>query len=119
MPRPISFEAAKARYVHRFTCEHVPAWAKQQNPNGSYPAPQFATCREWYDSTLFEGESCLADKSHCYTSGQTWPHGKSLLTPFSNSQGWINREKVARIAANVAFAQAYETSRPDLYEVRT
>ncbi len=87
MKRKLSFERAKAQYVHRYTMEHVPAWAKERpcdhgGTETRYYAPQFRTDREWYDNTLFHGESELADKHHCYTSGQTWPLGQWLDKPF-------------------------------------
>jgi hypothetical protein len=82
MSRPISFEAAKAQFVHRFTMEHVPAWALEKRPDGTFYAPQYRTDREWYDSTLFRGESTLAGRDHCFSSGQTWPLGKALSAPF-------------------------------------
>ncbi|MEY9247592.1 hypothetical protein [Bradyrhizobium elkanii] len=86
--RTISFEQAKARYVHRFTMQHVPAWALQpvdMTINGQGPcfhAPQFRSDREWYENTKFPGESPLADKRHCYTTDQTWPLGCWLLSPY-------------------------------------
>ena len=33
MTRVISFEQAKARYPHRFTMEHVPAWSRERPCN--------------------------------------------------------------------------------------
>ena len=83
--RPISFEQAKAQFVHRFTMEHVPIWAKDQRGDGTFYAPQYSSDLEWYQSTKFKGESELADKSHCYASGQTWPIGKALPQPYSKS----------------------------------
>lgn len=80
--RPISFEQARAQFVHRFTMEHIPTWAKQRREDGTFYAPQFRTDREWYDSALFQGESELATRNHCYSTGQTWPLGKSLPAPY-------------------------------------
>ncbi len=80
--RKITFEQAKAQYVHRYTAEHVPAWSRQPMDNGGFYAPQFRSDREWYENTKFAGESDLADKRHCYTSGQTWPLGKVLAAPY-------------------------------------
>lgn len=82
MTRPLTFEQAKAQYVHRYTAEHVPAWARTPH-NGRYYAPQFRNDREWYDNTLFYGESELATRKYCYTSGQTWPLGQWLDAPYS------------------------------------
>ena len=78
----LSFNEAKAQYIHRFTMEHIPAWAKQQRKDGTFYAPQFATDREWYYNTVFYGESYLADKKHCYTTNQTWPLGQALEAPY-------------------------------------
>lgn len=82
MTRP-TFEQAKAQFVHRYTCEHVPQWACKPAPNGRYYAPQFATDAEWYAATLFNGESELASRRYCYTSGETWPRGQWLDKPYT------------------------------------
>lgn len=81
--RPVSFEQARAQYPHRFTMEHVPQWARKPLSPGKFYAPQFRTDREWYENTLFKGESELASKQFCYTSGQTWPLGQFLAAPFT------------------------------------
>ncbi len=89
--RKLSFEQAKARYVHRFTGEHVPAWAllRPCDSGGTetrYYAPQFATDREWYDATKFPGEEGHpfpdSRRGDCYTAGQTWPLGQWLDKPY-------------------------------------
>lgn len=82
MNRPISIEKAKAKYVHRFTMEHVPQWAKTQTAAGSFYAPQFSTDKEWYDNTKFPSEPKLTIGSDCYTTGQTWPMGQWLDKPY-------------------------------------
>lgn len=90
MARELSFEAACAKYVHRYTMDHVPAWAMerpdaQRNDDPirpGYYAPQFASDREWYEHTLFHGEHELATRTYCYTSGQTWPLGHWLDKPY-------------------------------------
>lgn len=84
--RKLSFTEACAQYVHRFTMEHVPAWALKPMDNGKYYAPQFRTDREWYENTSFYGEPGYIGSSstpHCYTTGQTWPLGKSLSQPYN------------------------------------
>ena len=83
MARPITLEQARTRYVHRYTMEHVPQWARAAAPNGKHYAPQFKTDREWYEKTLFAGESKMANKNSCHTSGQSWPLGQWLDTPYS------------------------------------
>lgn len=80
--RPISFEQAKARYVHRFTMEHVPEWARRPSVNGLYYKPQFRDDREWYCNTLFFGEHEDATRNSCY-SRPTWPLGSGFASePF-------------------------------------
>lgn len=86
--RPISFEEACRRYVHRFTMEHVPAWATLPRPvlqtkDKRYYAPQFRSDREWYDATRFKGEEGWFGRGNdCYTTGQTWPLGQGLDAPY-------------------------------------
>jgi len=82
MPRPITFEQAKAQYVHRYTAEHVPQWARRMAPNGKYYAPQYRTDLEWYNATEFNGEGEIADKEHCYSTKATWPFGQWLDEPY-------------------------------------
>jgi hypothetical protein len=86
--RKISFLDATAQYVHRFTCEHVPAWAKipmEGTVEGKtvYCAPQYASDQEWYEKTFFKGESEMATSKHCYSTNPSWPCGQKLDTPFS------------------------------------
>jgi hypothetical protein len=90
MKRKISFEQAKARYLHRFTMEHVPAWASSYCTFAGarkYYAPQFRTDREWYDATKFKGEKGWHGISDdCYTTGQTWPLGEWLDAPYQRGR---------------------------------
>lgn len=82
-PKPMSFEDAKRLYVHRYTMEHVPAWARKQAPNGKYYAPQFSTDLEWLNSTLFPPYNPMGPRiKDCYTTGQTWPLGQWLDEPY-------------------------------------
>lgn len=85
--RLISFEQAKAQYIHRYTLEHVPAWSRTPVTLPGQPlrfyAPQFRSDREWYDNTLFPGEGHVGKREqHCFTTGQTWPLGQWLSEPF-------------------------------------
>jgi hypothetical protein len=83
MARP-TFQQACSRYVHRFTMEHVPAWARQPVEPGKFYAPQFRSDREWYEHTTFPGDAGhLGDRNHCFTSGQTWPLGEWLKAQYS------------------------------------
>lgn len=83
MQRKVSFEQACAQYVHRFTVDHVPQWARKPCDNGKYYAPQFASDREWYDTATFPGEPGLhGNCKHCISTGQTWPLGDWLDAPY-------------------------------------
>lgn len=88
--RKLPFAKAKAQYVHRFTMEHVPAWAAKPIYHGDrkcnlYYAPQYRTDKEWYENTTFFGENALADKDYCYSSNQSWPLGQWLEKPYSKA----------------------------------
>lgn len=77
--RSISLEAAKSKYVNRFTCEHVPSWALYPAKDGLFYAPQYSTDQEWYDRTTFPGEGSLPKNSlWCESNNQTFPLGKFL-----------------------------------------
>jgi hypothetical protein len=87
MARRLTLSQAKTQYVHRFTMEHVPAWAcKRPCDSGGtetrYYAPQFRTDAEWYENTVFPGEKEAVFKDSCYTRNQSWPLGQWLDKPF-------------------------------------
>jgi hypothetical protein len=90
MPRPVfrlSFRDACARYPHRFTMDHVPAWASVERPDGSFYAPQWASDREWYAATTFPGEPGLhGNAKHCASGPCTWPLGQALAVRFAPGQ---------------------------------
>lgn len=70
---------ALARYVHRFTGDHVPKWAHTPTPNGKFCPVQFKDDAEWLDHTLFP-----VNKSGKLISGDcqafpTWPKGRHLF----------------------------------------
>ncbi len=77
MSRPVTLAQARAQYPHRFTMDHVPAWARQ-NMGGKFYAPQYRSDAEWYENTLFPGESDLCTDGACFSMNQTWPLGKWL-----------------------------------------
>lgn len=86
----ITFVQAKARFVNRFTCEHVPQWAKSMRfrPEGLdhdvYYAPQYASDLEWYNNTTFPGEEGhIGGGLYCLSSAPTWPKGKYLEAPYT------------------------------------
>lgn len=67
----------KARYVHRFTGEHHPAWARQPSPDGRPYPVQFADDSDWLANTFFPitkaGE--IARRPAYCESHPTWPNG--------------------------------------------
>lgn len=77
----MKFEIAKNKFVHRFTCEHVPTWSEIPAPNGKFYAPQFRTDEEWYKNTIFPPNNPF-NETDCYSKNRTWPYGKWLDKPF-------------------------------------
>jgi hypothetical protein len=75
---PTQRTIALASYVHRFTREHVPQWARQPRPDGSPYPVQFASDADWLANTQFNvtrnGALMAAD---CY-SRPTWPDNPEL-----------------------------------------
>lgn len=68
---------ALARYVHRFTRDNVPAWAKKPRPDGRPYPVQFGSDSEWLAKTYFPvtARGKLAKRpGHCQ-SHPTWPDG--------------------------------------------
>jgi hypothetical protein len=68
------------QFVHRFTKQHVPAWANKEWKDGiTYPV-QFASDAEWLSYTFFEvtvkGE--LSKRVHYCESSPTWPDNPEL-----------------------------------------
>lgn len=80
MARP-TFEDARARYVHRFTMEHMPAWARKPADNGKFYAPQYRTDREWYDNFIFVGQDGTRAGEQRSTN-ESWPLGQWLDAPY-------------------------------------
>lgn len=85
----MNFEQAKAAYVHRFTMEHVPAWAarRPRDDGGTatwFYAPQYRTDKEWFENTLFPPSNPF-HKKDCHSSNQSWPLGQHLDAPYKRS----------------------------------
>lgn len=95
--RPITFAQAKAQFVHRYTMEHVPDWAKRPNQGqGLWYAPQYRTDLEWYENTYFHGENELAKQDSCYSYNMSWPLGSWLNYCYANPKA-----KAPRMAYSV------------------
>lgn len=91
----LAFNLACAQYVHRFTMEHVPQWAKLPL-RGRYYAPQFRTDAEWYANTIFPPDPGCYNDTDCHTSGMTWPLGQWLSFPYSSRVASVDSEGVPR-----------------------
>jgi hypothetical protein len=84
MAKRKTFEQACAQFVNRFTMDHVPAWARQARPDGTFYAPQWRSDREWYNNTTFPGEPGLHGNSrHCRSAYPPMPLGTSLVKPYT------------------------------------
>ena len=68
----------KRRYVHRFTREHVPTWARQLEQQGRPCPVQFASDAEWLANTSFPvtARGKLANRPGACRSNPTWPDGR-------------------------------------------
>jgi hypothetical protein len=87
--RTISFKQACNRYVHRFTMNHMPSWARSRpidhgGTETRYYAPHYRDDDEWYENTIFPGEvGWLGIGTDCYSTNQTFPIGNWLDTPYT------------------------------------
>ena len=82
MEMSMTFTEAKARYVHRFTMDFVPRWARATAPNGKYYAPQYASDAEWFACTLFPPNNPYHRKN-CHSASPTFPLGQWLDKPYT------------------------------------
>jgi hypothetical protein len=68
-----------ACFVHRFTKDHKPDWARRPRPDGTPYMVQFASDQDWLEHTEFyitnKGELSRRHKT-CFSS-PTWPDGKN------------------------------------------
>ena len=66
-------------FVHRYTKDHVPAWAFASTWKDGKPYPlQFASDQEWLENTLFavRTNGRLDRRVKSCASSPTWPNGK-------------------------------------------
>jgi hypothetical protein len=87
---------ALAAYLHRFTRDHKPLWARKPRDNGAAYPVQFASDREWLSRSLFpvtvRKGGALGD--HCRGHGQSYPTWPDGLAP-------EDRDKVPGVAETV------------------
>lgn len=71
---------ALARFVHRFTGDHRPAWVRDRRPDGSPYPLHFKDDADWLANTRFHvrlnGKLCEA--SETCESSPTWPNNPEL-----------------------------------------
>lgn len=81
-----TFAHACAVYVHRYTMEHKPAWARGVRSDGLFYAPHYSSDLEWYDNTSFPGEgNHIGRITSCFSRNASWPLGQSLTKEFFTS----------------------------------
>lgn len=74
-----------SKYVHRYTREHVPSWARKEWKDGKPYPVQFDSDRDWLANTFFSvttsGRLSRREK-HC-RSNPTWPDNPELRAKYS------------------------------------
>lgn len=78
--RPEVQREALRRFVHRFTRDHVPDWARQPRPNGATYAVQFDSDADWLAHTMFATTNAgkLDNRVKRCESSPTWPDNPEL-----------------------------------------
>lgn len=77
---PADQKEVLASYVHRFTRQHVPAWAKEPWKDGKPYPVQFDSDADWLAHTEFTVTKAgrLDHRSHDCWSHHTWPDNPEL-----------------------------------------
>lgn len=73
-------EHVLSAYIHRFTKDHKPMWARETMPNGNKYPVQFESDSDWLDNTFFEvtKQGRLDKRFHHCESNPTWPDNPEL-----------------------------------------
>jgi len=71
-----------AAYVHRFTRDHKPAWARWPREDGQVSPVQFASDADWLANTRFavRKNGRLDGRARYCESSPTWPDNPELRT---------------------------------------
>lgn len=79
MPYPAQQEALR-RFVHRYTGDNKPEWARGEWKDGKPYPLQFADDREWLANTRFAvtKRGTLSKAVRCCESSPTWPNNPEL-----------------------------------------
>ena len=77
---PEDRRAVLEQYVHRFTGNHVPAWATRLRSDGTAYPLQFANDADWLANTLFavREDGRLHHGARYCESRPTWPNNPEL-----------------------------------------
>lgn len=69
-----------AVFVHRFTGQHKPDWAKVPRPDGTAYPVHFKDDADWLANTSFEGTKSgkLDNRNNACLSRPTWPNNPEL-----------------------------------------
>ena len=80
---PAAKRHALARYVHRYTGTHKPAWARQPRPDGTAYPVQFTDDFDWLAHTRFAVTKAgnLDNRASYCESNPTWPANPELRQP--------------------------------------
>ena len=67
-------------FVHRFTGDHKPDWARKPRPDGTAYPLQFKDDADWLANTFFaiNRDGSLSAKQHFCSSSPTWPNNPEL-----------------------------------------
>lgn len=93
---PSTRRAALARFVHRYTRDHVPRWAEVPLPSGELRPAHFASDEDWLAHTWFAvtKRGRLHEGVRACWSSPTWPDSPELRSryqshgpPFSYHEG--------------------------------
>lgn len=73
---------ALARFVHRYTREHKPNWARLPRNDVPQMPVHFASDAEWLENTFFpvNADGRLSNRSEGCQSAPTWPDNPELRT---------------------------------------
>lgn len=79
LPPALQREALR-RWVHRFTKDHVPAWARDPMPDGRPYPVQFASDADWLANTVFSltASGRFSERDRYCRSTPTWPDNPDL-----------------------------------------
>lgn len=82
---PSQQSEALARFVHRFTGNHRPAWSREKRPDGTAYPVQFADDSDWLAHTRFHVTKAgrLSNRHNHCESSPTWPHNPELRRSIS------------------------------------